>query len=100
MNFANITEGLVRHGVPNHMRSLLYEYIVFGVYPDDEFLLAVLRSDLLGAARYANDTDRHCLYNYAAFLISCAPMQCSKSKEAITLWCSHGGLVGKQPKHA
>lgn len=81
--------------LPGHMRGGMQKYIEDGIRPGD-FLLAVLRNDLVGAAKLADEINLRRLHDFAEFLYNEAPIACWGNKEAIDEWIEQGGLNGEE----
>ena len=77
--------------IPEHMQMGMARYVLFGVAPGD-FLQAVLRNDLMGAAGQADSINALNLFEYAVFLRSAAPSTCWGSESAVTEWSGRGGM--------
>lgn len=87
-------EGLDRHGIPEHCREGLLDYIRYGT-PPGAFLRAVLANDLLIAVLTADPGNRDRLPDYVRFLYDHAPATCWGSEAAVRAWIGHGGLAGR-----
>lgn len=60
--------------IPDYMHGGICRWVLFGVVPGD-FLCAVLRHDLMGAARQADDNNRRLLWEYANVMANAMPEQ-------------------------
>lgn len=80
--------------VPDHMAGGLARYIVKGIPPGD-FLTCVLCNDLFGALGRADETNRHCLWDYAITLHNFTPPGCSGNPDRFNAWVKSGGIVGQ-----
>jgi hypothetical protein len=61
--------------IPERMHAGICRWVLFGVRPGD-FLCAVLRHDLMGAARMADDENQQLLYKYCLVLVNATPAAC------------------------
>lgn len=80
--------------VPTHMHGGIACYVVLGIEPGD-FLAAVLRNDLMGAARNADDENRTELFEYASLMYNVFPNGSFGSPLAYRSWIEDGGLMGR-----
>lgn len=58
--------------IPEHMKASIVRYVHFGCKPGD-FLRSVLCNDLIHAAMYADDINKHLLYDYATAMFCFIP---------------------------
>ena len=63
----------------------MQRYIEYGITPG-HFLTAILCNDFMEAAQRADDTNRRCLFDWAAWLYNHAPPTCFGSKERFAAW--------------
>jgi hypothetical protein len=82
--------------IPEYMRDGLRRWILYGIPPGD-FLCAVLQNDLREACARADDTNRHLLFNYMAFLYNHAPQGSWGGPISFQSWSKIGGLKKYQP---
>jgi hypothetical protein len=59
-------------GIPEYMHDGICRWVLFGAVPGD-FLQAVLRHDLMGAAMKADDINKGLLYEYAKVMYNAMP---------------------------
>jgi hypothetical protein len=86
----------MNQNMPSYMHHVMLEWIAYGrTY--DEFLAAVVNSDLMGAAKCADQMNRDYLFQYCNFLHNYAPSECFGSKEKAQAWATAGGLMGHIP---
>lgn len=79
--------------IPAHMREGLIEFICTG-RPTGDFLAAVLSNDLKEACRYADDFNKHRLFDYVTFLYNHAPVAAWGSPKKMHEWTARRGLEG------
>jgi len=60
------------YNIPEHTRGALERYITHGILPGD-FLLSVLKNDLMGAVARADHENSQCLRDIAAWVYMRAP---------------------------
>lgn len=58
--------------IPQHTQEALQRYIVHGILPGD-FLMSVLKNDLMGAVARADHENSQCLRDIAAWVYMRAP---------------------------
>ena len=71
--------------LPGYMQGGMRRYMELGIAPG-HFLTAVLKNDLMEAARRADETNLHALGTYAIFLHSQAPCGSYGSPENVKSW--------------
>lgn len=79
--------------VPMHMQDDLLTYILVGLI-DDDFLLALVQNDFMGAMTVADDTNKRNIYGWAVALYNYAPSECFRSPEKVGRWIERGGMLG------
>ena len=91
------TTGINYDAVPvDYMAGGMQRYIEYGITPG-HFLVAILCNDFMEAAQRADDTNRRCLFYWAAWLYNYAPPACFGSPERFAAWT--GNLARpEQPK--
>ena len=77
--------------IPEHMRSGLELYILYGVEPGN-FLKTLLRGDFYGMMILADPINSHRLYDYFLFLRWSAPGACYGSEARVETWIAEGGF--------
>lgn len=87
------------HLVPPHMHNAVVEYFEHGRIGDD-FLLAVMSNDLLGAVTAADDINRQVLPAWVSFLYNFAPDNTWRSREVVHRWQESGGFIGRSRARA
>ena len=85
--------------LPMHMREGAQMYIERGICTGN-FLLAVLKNDLVGAACQADDVNRECLLDWARWLWNEAPRVCWGTPQRVAEWQERGGLFGIEAEGA
>lgn len=75
----------VCRGIPPHMIDAIDRYVEHKI-PAGSFTTAVLSNDLIGAARRADDTNRHLLWEYCFLLHNHLPIGSYGSPEAVSAW--------------
>ena len=83
--------------LPEHMIGGVVRYVLHGV-PAGNFLAAVIRGDLFGALRGADDINKNMLPAYANFFWNHAPSICFGSEQAYDDWVKAGGVMGLRTK--
>jgi hypothetical protein len=81
--------------LPEHMREVMQLWVERGIDPGD-FLMAVLRNDLMGALGKADSTNIDRLKDYGMFLYNEVPSGCFGSLENVSAWMERGGLLGHE----
>ena len=71
--------------IPEHMHAGIIDYVEKG-YTPGSFFNAVLCNKLMEAALYADDVNKHCLFEYADLLYNELPRACWGSQEAVDAW--------------
>ena len=71
--------------LPEHCREGMQRYIEEHVEPGS-FLCAVIRNNLVDAFKWADETNREHLFDYAVFLYNEAPESCWGSDENMRAW--------------
>lgn len=79
--------------LPEHMQDGTELYVEDGIEPGD-FLLAVLRNDLVGAFGRADPINAASMHDWADWLFNDAPMGCWGSAAKVSAWVDKGGLKG------
>ena len=78
--------------IPRRTLTALYEYIRLRKSPG-EFLLAVLRNDLVGAVSYADKQSAKALVPLVIFVYSRVPIICYGNREKVQAWLKGGCCV-------
>ena len=73
------------HGIPSYMHNGITLYYEHGIEPGS-FLTAVINNDLKEAVGRADDTNRHCLYNYMMWFYNEAPSGSWGYANAVSDW--------------
>lgn len=81
--------------LPEHMWEGVTLWILFGV-STGSFLTEVIEGSLFGAARCADDANRHKLFEYAYFFYNSAPSESFGSQQIAERWWRQGGLLGPE----
>ena len=81
--------------IPEHMREELASYIEMGRRPGG-FLRSIVSNNLRGAAVYADDVNRHLLFDYVMWITSFAPPGSWGSDERYEAWIKAGGIEGME----
>lgn len=71
--------------IPDYMREGIERWVNHGV-PPGHFMQAILKNDLKSACGRADETNKHCLYNYVFFLYNWCPGACWGSPERYQEW--------------
>jgi hypothetical protein len=79
--------------VPERMRPGIVRYVEHGT-PPGNFLQAILKNDLVDAARRADDENAEILPSYALLMLRSLPAACWGSRADYDAWIARGGLVG------
>jgi hypothetical protein len=74
-----------QYRIPDYMREGIVRYIVYHI-ECGSFLDALLSNDLRAACEYADETNRHLIWDYCNFLYNCAPASCWGSPEKVRRW--------------
>lgn len=83
--------------LPQHMQEGMRAYVERGQVPGS-FLRAVLENNLYQAFVQADDINRRCMVDYAAFLESGLPAAAWGSAKEVDAWIELGGLEGLRKK--
>lgn len=78
-------EKMSEHGIPRYMHGGLIRYYENGIEPGS-FLTAVINNDLKEACGRADDTNRHCLFNYIMWFYNEAPTGSWGHSDATEQW--------------
>lgn len=70
---------------PNHLVEALQRYVHQGIPPGD-FLLAVLRNDLMGAFARADLANIYAMPTIVAYVYNRTPWNCHGSEERVNRW--------------
>lgn len=89
--YRNLKKGYSASIIPHYMQKGITEYVLHGRKPGD-FLCALLKNDLMGAAGRADGGNIHLLGEYAKLLYNHVPYGCYGSEENFDAWIEQGGL--------
>jgi len=85
MIFTDDAKERIARLIPAHMVEGLVLYVEHGITPGD-FLLAVLRNDLVEAAAHADEINKHLLFEYADVMWNYLPSTCWGSPALVRAW--------------
>lgn len=80
-------DGLSKCGIPGYMHGGIIRWYENGI-PPGGFLTAVIDNDLREACGRADDTNRHCLFNYMQWFYNHAPAGTWGFEGATDEWCA------------
>lgn len=79
-------DAMFEHGIPEYMHDAIIRFYENG-FPPGSFLSAVIDNDLKDACGRADDTNRHCLFNYIMWFYNEAPNGTWGFSGATSKWC-------------
>lgn len=83
--------------LPQHMQEGMRAYVETGRQPGS-FLRAVLENNLYQAFAQADDVNRRCMVDFAAFLENGLPAAAWGSAKEVDAWIELGGMEGLKKK--
>jgi hypothetical protein len=84
--------------LPHHMHGGVVRYVLHGI-EGGRFLSSVIKGDLFGAVRAADDMNIDALPAYVNFFHNYAPSRCFGSADVHNAWVALGGVAGLHAAH-